>query len=80
MILAGLLLLSAPAAVVEAAWDPNGPAIEHVGGYENWRSPGENPYGYGQQLWKQGDELYGLLRMAEVSLAGDIPVGRPRRH
>jgi hypothetical protein len=75
MMLAGLLLLSAAAAVHETACDPNGPVIERVGSYENWRNTEEHQYGYGLQLWKQGEELFGLLRVAEGHLAGDIPIG-----
>ena len=75
MMLAGWILLSAFPAVLGIACNPGGPPIRHVGSFENWRFTEEHQYGYGLQVFKQGENLFGLFRFADGHLAGDVPIG-----
>jgi hypothetical protein len=56
---------------------PDTPALA-VGEFTNMRFSEEHAHGYSVQLWRAGDELFGLF-MAANGLAGDTPTGRLQR-
>ena len=70
-----MMLAAASAVALSSACDPSGPPIERLSSYENWRHTEEHQYGFGVELWKQGETQFGLLRVAEGHLAGGIPIG-----
>ena len=45
-----------------------------VGEFSNVRFTAEHAYGYSVQLWRQGDDWFGLLNVSE-GLIGDTPTG-----
>src|SRR5438046_1449435 len=49
-------------------------SIAFVGEFSNMRFTDEHAYGYGVELWRQGDTLFGLFSASE-GLAGDTPTG-----
>jgi len=49
-------------------------AVMVVGEFSNMRFTAEHAYGYSVQLWRQGDQLFGLL-LASDGLQGDTPTG-----
>lgn len=49
-------------------------SLKVIGEFSNLRYTEEHAYGYSVQLWKKGDQLLGLLLVAEGS-AEDIPIG-----
>lgn len=48
--------------------------VTALGTFMRIRSDGEHAYGYDVQLWKQGDQIYGLIS-AHAGLIGDPPTG-----
>jgi hypothetical protein len=67
-----ILLLLAFSPVAKAS--PAPAAVAFVGEFSNLRHTSEHAYGYSVELWRSGNELFGLLSAAD-GLAGDTPAG-----
>lgn len=51
-------------------------AVNAFGEFTNVKSDGEHEWGYSVQVWRQGDEIYGLISgQSEPRLIGDAPAG-----
>jgi hypothetical protein len=48
--------------------------VSFMGEFSNVRHTAEHAYGYSVQLWRQGDNIFGLFTAAS-GLAGDVPCG-----
>jgi hypothetical protein len=78
LVMVGALQAAALAGLTGKAARMNFPGeqspISFMGEFSNVRHTAEHAYGYSVQLWREGDNIFGLFTAAS-GLAGDVPCG-----
>jgi hypothetical protein len=69
-----LLLLATAAGPASAFLESANPGVTIVGEFSNMRYTEEHAYGFTVELWREGEQLFGLF-LASAGLAGDTPAG-----